>query len=74
MPGFRGSSQEICQEDLGCGRCNELQQVRALQAQMGHGFIGHADSAMHLDIGAAIVESGLIGEALGRGNMKGGID
>ena len=40
---------------------------------MRRGLVGHADAAMDLDIGAAVVECGLVAEALGGGDMKGGV-
>src|SRR3546814_18608197 len=46
-----------------------LQQMRPLQAKMRIGLVGHADPAVNLDIGAAIVERRLVVEPFRGGDM-----
>src|SRR3546814_8246265 len=54
-------SSDVCSSDL---------QMRPLQAKMRIGLVGHADPAVNLDIGAAIVERRLVGEPFRGGDME----
>src|SRR3546814_5390028 len=58
-------SSDVCSSDL-----DMLQQMRPLQAKMRIGLVGHADPAVNLDIGAAIVERRLVGEPFRGGDME----
>src|SRR3546814_16117257 len=54
-------SSDVCSSDL---------QMRPLQAKMRIGLVGHADPAVNLDIGAAIVERRLVGAPFRGGDME----